>query len=210
MSATMQTNYLIKALYNAKIEELTQSYRAKGFAPDDKLAKEGDFDLVLRNEKTGKAVAFAINRTMPDESGVSSVLKLAEKARAANYDFRMVTFHPPTKGEIKIDWFDKALFQYLLDNPPDDLSPGPPVRCEGVETEVDSIKMVGKKAFVKVFGTIGVSVYFCGEEFPDSFPFEGDFELDLENESVVDAKFFHVDTTEWSKDGDWNEDERQS
>ncbi len=210
MSATMETDYLIKALYNAKIEELTHSYRAKGFAPDDRLAKEGDFDLVLRNEKTGKAVAFAINRTMLDENGVSSALKLAEKAKEANYDFRIVTFHPPTKPEIKIDWFDKALFQYLWDNPPDDLSPGPPVRCEGVKTEVDSIKMIGKKAFVKVFGTIGVSLYFDGEEFPDSFPFEGDFELDLENESVVDAKLSHVDTTGWSKNDDWNEDERQS
>src|SRR6266536_1394907 len=118
--STQAENYFIKALHNAKIEQLADNYKQKGFIVDEK-AGDHKFDLVLRNDTTNRVIAFEIETLPLSQDAFQQIQELKDQAKALGYEFRLVTISRPKKPDVEINWFNEALLNYLLSNMPTEL-----------------------------------------------------------------------------------------
>jgi hypothetical protein len=181
-------NYFLKALYNAKVEQITQTYREKGFSCQTHVQMDDiQFDVIAENHE--KAIAFEI-QVAPAQAMLKEVEKRHEKAKALGYNFRVITINKPTNPVIAINWLNQALFNYLENNPPDIIqSQAYPVRYEQVKTEIQSIEINELDTLVHVEGGIYVD-FQCGEDslISETLPFEGEISLNLFEKSIKQAK----------------------
>ncbi|MEN8221575.1 MAG: hypothetical protein ABFS56_35590 [Pseudomonadota bacterium] len=181
-------NYFLKALYDAKVEQITQTYQEKGFSCKTRLKMDDvQFDVIAENDE--KTIAFEI-QVAPSQEMRKEVEKRHEKAKALGYNFRVITINKPTNPVIAINWLNQALFNYIENNPPEIIrSQAYPVHYEQVKTEIQSIEINELDTLVHVEG--GIDVDFQSEEnrlISETLPFEGEISLNLFDKSVKQAK----------------------
>ncbi|MEK8020862.1 MAG: hypothetical protein VSS75_028665 [Candidatus Parabeggiatoa sp.] len=133
-------NYFLKALYHAKVEQITQTYQEKGFSCQTHVKiDEVQFDVIAENPE--KAIAFEI-QVASTQAMSKEIEKRHQKAKALGYNFRVITINKPTNPVIAINWLNQALFNYLENNPPEFIqSEAYPVHSEQVKTEIQSIQI---------------------------------------------------------------------
>lgn len=181
-------NYFLKALYDAKVEQITQTYQEKGFSCKTHVKiDEIQFDVIAENDE--KTIAFEI-QVAPTQEMRKDVEKRHEKAKALGYNFRVITINKPTNPVIAINWLNKALFNYIENNPPEIIrSQAYPVHYEQVKTEILSIEINELDTLVHVEG--GIDVDFQSKEnrfFSETIPFEGDISLNIFDKNIKHAK----------------------
>jgi len=183
-------NYFIKALHNAKIEEIKDTYRKrngfsvhKNYQIDDMIC-----DVFVQNQE--KSVIFEI--TLLPISDKERIKKLQKKAQALEYDFRVVAINKPANPTIAIGWFNHALFNYLVNNPPLKIqSKAYHANYEQVKTKIKSIEISDLTALVHVEGGIYVDFQCDANEdilISETFPFEGEISLNLLDKNIKQAK----------------------
>jgi 3-deoxy-D-arabino-heptulosonate 7-phosphate (DAHP) synthase len=115
MNAKFET-FFVKALYDAKVEELVNTYREKHFSVEKQLRIEDvEFDVVVR--QNGKNIVFLVRVLPLSSTEMSEIDKHHKKAKALGYDFRLITVAKPKKSTIEIAWLDKALLEYFATHP---------------------------------------------------------------------------------------------
>lgn len=201
-------NYFVKALYEAKIQELIDNYSKRGFiAERNAFVDNQEFDLLLHNSEKSQTLAFEVKIPPVTKDDINKIEQLREKSEELGYNFRLVTVSRPTEYEIEIDWLDEAVWDYVAnqEQPQDIEEKAIHVSYEGVDTHIESITIRGTTASVHATGTIYVQLQYgsnsdvaknIGMLVKESFPFEGQFELDLTNRSVINASV-DVDDSDW-------------
>ena len=176
-------NYFIKALHNAKIEEIKETYRKKDGFSVRKNYKMDDIicDVLVQNKE--KSIIFDITLLPISFAEKERIKKLHAKAETLGYDFRVVAINKPVNPTIAIDWLNQALFNYLVNNPPEVIqSKAYHIHYEQVKTNIQSIEINELDALIHVEGGINVD-FQCqiGEEqsISETFPFEGEISLNL-------------------------------
>lgn len=200
-------NYFVKALHDAKIQELTESYSKRGFKADKNVPiGNQEVDLLLRHPTENKTLVFEVKILPLDREGVDGIEYLRKKLEELGYEFRLVTVARPTEYKIEIDWFAEAVSVYIANNPPQDIErEATHVYYEEVSADIESIIINGTEAQVRATGTISVELQFgsdsdldkdIGLVISDGFPFEGEFELDLSDKTIISASIA-IDDSEW-------------
>jgi hypothetical protein len=193
-------NYFIKALHNAKIEEIRETYRKKEGFSVRKNYKMGDVicDVFVQNQE--KSVIFDITLLPISADEKEKIKKLQAKAKALGYGFRVVAINKPVNPTIAIGWLNQALLNYLVKNPqPVIQSKAYHTHYEIVKGEIQSIEINELEALVHVEG--GIDVNFKCEMAEDrliseTFPFEGEILLNLFEKEIKHAKL-NIDDSHW-------------
>jgi hypothetical protein len=193
-------NYFIKALHNAKIEEIRETYRKKDGFSVRKNYKIDDVicDVLVQNKE--KSIIFDITLLPISLAEKERIKKLQAKAKTLGYDFRLVAINKPINPTIAIDWLNQALFNYLINNPPEVIqSKAYHIHYKQVKTEIKSIEINGLDALVHFEGGILMD-FQChsGEEqsISETFPFEGEISLNLAEKKIKQAKL-NIDDSHW-------------
>ncbi|MEN3331997.1 MAG: hypothetical protein V7641_1362 [Blastocatellia bacterium] len=203
--STQSENYLIKALHNAKIEQLADNYKQRGFIVDEK-AGDHNFDLILRNDTTNQVIAFEIETLPLSQDAFEQIQQLKDQAKALGYEFRLVTISRPKKLDVEINWFNEALLNYLVSNEPIELRElgAEVLKVRKVEADIDSLFIEDNKALINAAGSIEVAIpkpessHIFGTDLYTVLPFDGEFNVDMHSRQIINGKF-HVDTSEWDK-----------
>nr|MDQ2997657.1 hypothetical protein [Chloroflexota bacterium] len=147
-------NYLVRALHDAKVEELIDTYTKNGYSIQrDVKSKNGEFDLVVKNDKRARSIAFEIKLLPLRASDKNSIERLREDASNLGYEFRLVTIARPTRPSIEIEWLDSALLKYLTENTVSDIDElATHVRYEHVELTIDAMRVTEDSATANVRG----------------------------------------------------------
>lgn len=201
-------SYFLKALHDAKIQEITESYTKNGFIVKDQPQKNDiGFDIVLQNVKQSKTIAFEVKLSPISNEARDQIEALRKNAERLGYEFRLVIISRPTKPFIDIEWLNRALIKYLIDNPIQDLDElATHVRYEHVETTIDAVRIKSERATANIYGTIDLELQYgsatdltndVGHTTTYSAPFEGDVELDLTAQTIEAARL-RVDLSEWN------------
>jgi hypothetical protein len=175
MNAKFET-FFVKALYEAKIEELINTYRKKHFSAK-KHVQMGDveFDVVVKQGE--KNIAFEIRVLPISQPELSEIDKYHKKAKALGYDFRLITVAKPKKSTIEIAWLEKALLKYFADHPIDTGSIA--VDYQDIETAIQSISITGSQARVYLDGNLSVREHSGHNLISEILPFQGKLSLNL-------------------------------
>lgn len=201
-------NYFVKALREAKIQELTESYSKRGFGAEKNVRVDNqEVDLLLRNPATNQTLAFEVEILPVSKENFDHVEQLRQKLAELGYQFRLVTISPPTEYKIEIDWFDNELSNYITHRePPENIEEkASHVSYGPVSTDIESITINGTQAWVRATGTISVTLQFGSNSdlvknkgllVSETFPFAGEFELDLSKKEITWASI-EVDDSDW-------------
>jgi len=192
-------NYFLKALYNAKIEQITQTYKEKGFSCRTNVKIDDvQFDVIVQTPD--KVIAFDI-QVSPSQEELKGVKKRHEKAKALGYNFRVVKINKPINPTIAIGWLNQALFKYLENHPPEVIRSQPyHAHYEQVKTYINNIEINGLNALIQVDGGIYVDFQYGNDEdhlISETFPFEGEMSLNLLKQEIKNAKL-NIDDSHWS------------
>jgi len=165
-------NYFLKALYNAKIEQITQTYKDFSCRTNVKI-DDVQFDVIVQTPD--KVIAFDI-QVSPSQEKLKGVKKRHEKAKALDYNFRVVKINKPINPTIAIGWLNQALFKYLVNHPPEVIRSQPyHAHSSQVKTYINYIEINGLNALIQVDGGIYVD-FQCGNDedhlISETFPFE--------------------------------------
>ncbi len=205
-------NYFARALHNAKIEELIDSYTKNGYSIQrDVKSKNVEFDLVVRNDLKDRSIAFEIKLLPLRVDDRNSIERLREDAIKLGYEFRLVTIARPTRPSIEIEWLDSALLKYLTENTISDIDElAIHVQYEHVELTIDAMRVTEDSATANVRGTIDVELQYGSSSdltndirFTTSYsvPFEGELEINISSQTVNTAEL-RVDLSEWVDEAD--------
>ncbi len=136
-------SYFVRALHDAKIRELVDTYSKKGFRiREGSESSDEMFDLLVEDPKTGKITAFEVKVSPVAPEAEAQIRRLLETAQSKDYEFRLVTINRPTRYSITIDWLDDALFQYLIDHPLEELDElSTHTEYDRVSTQIRSIRI---------------------------------------------------------------------
>ncbi|KHD10806.1 hypothetical protein PN36_00600 [Candidatus Thiomargarita nelsonii] len=188
MNAKFET-FFVKALYEAKIEELVNTYREKHFSVKKHVQMgEVEFDVVVKQGE--KNIAFEIMVLPISKSELSEIDKYHKKAKALGYDFRLITIAKPKKSTIEIAWLEKALLKYFAVHPIDTGS----TQYQDIETAIQSISITGSQARVCLDGNLSVMDH-SGHN-SEMLPFQGKLSLNLSEHKIKDADL-KVDNHYW-------------
>ena len=105
----------------AKIEELSEELSAKGYKVTQ-LARENGalFDLVA--EKPGETIAYEVKAPSSLRSSLERIIEQRELAKQAGYSsIQLVVVNPPRATSVRIEGIEKALLDYVEENPPSEL-----------------------------------------------------------------------------------------
>ena len=149
-------NYFVKALHDAKINELVETYVKRGYTvKEPPSATSEPFDLVLQDPKNNKTLAFEVKLLPIDNKKTEQINTLRQRALENGYEFRLVTIARPSRYEIEIEWLDQALLHYLIEKPLQEIDElATHVRYESVDVCVDSLRVSEETAFTKVHGSL--------------------------------------------------------
>ncbi|RKZ40943.1 MAG: hypothetical protein DRR16_25770 [Candidatus Parabeggiatoa sp. nov. 3] len=193
-------NYFIKALHNAKIEEIKETYRKKEGFSVHKNYKLGNIicDVFVKNQE--KSVIFDIT-VLPISSDEQERIKnLQAKAKALGYGFRVVAINKPVNPTIAIGWLNQALLNYLVKHPPSRIqSKAEKTHYEQVKSQIQSIEINELDAVAHVEGGIEVDLKCERAEdrlISETFPFEGQISLNLLDKKIKHAKL-NIDDSHW-------------
>ncbi len=117
MNAKFET-FFVKALYEAKIDEIVNTYKEKYFSTQ-KHVQIGDMEFDVIVKQAEKNIAFEIRVLPLSSTDITEIDRYHKKAKALDYDFRLITVAKPKKSTIEIVWLEKAILKYLAVNPID-------------------------------------------------------------------------------------------
>lgn len=204
--------YFTRALYDAKIDELVDTYSKKGYIVQERPRSRDDgFDLVLFDPNNKKTVAFEIKMLPLDKNKTESIEYLRQSALEKGYEFRLVTIAKPTRYTIEIDWLADALIGYFSEETIQEVEElASHVQYESVEVYVDSLRVTEDTALAEVHGTIDVELQYgsgsdvdsdMGIVMPYSLDFDGKLELEMGSQSINHANI-QVDLSGWSEESE--------
>ena len=155
MNAKFET-FFVKALYDAKIEEIVSTYRDKHFIVNTHVKiDEMEFDAIVKQGE--KTIAFEIRLLPLSSTDIAEIDKYHEKAKALGYDFRLITIAKPKRSTIAINWLDKALLEYFAADPKKTGIPvTTPIDYQEIETAIQSIEITDSEALVYLDGNLSV------------------------------------------------------
>ena len=193
-------NYFIKALHNAKIEEIKDTYRKKEGFSVRKNYKMGEITCDVFVQNPEKSIIFDITLLPISVEEKERIKKLQAKAKALGYDFRVVAINKPVNPTIAIGWLNQALLNYLVTNPPSVIqSKASHTHYEQVKSDIQSIEINELEALAHVEGGIDVNLK-CeigkNRLRTETFPFEGEILLNLPSKEVKHAKL-NIDDSHW-------------
>jgi hypothetical protein len=200
-------NYFVEALHNAKMNELVDSFRKKGFEIEQEHEIEDNvFDLLVKNPKDGHVTAFEIKVLPLTRDAQDNIERLLQIAKDKDYEFRLVTIARPTKYSVSIDWLDEALLQFILEHRIEELDNlATHVSYDDLSSEIRSMDIEGDNASASIDGTIEIVLKYGsgsdrkkedGLERTYSVSFEGRVTLDLVEKRVESADI-RVDLSDW-------------
>ncbi|MEZ4866063.1 MAG: hypothetical protein R3C14_32405 [Caldilineaceae bacterium] len=200
-------NYFVKALHDAKIEEISTQYQARGFITQKHPSVNGgQADLVVQNQTSGKQIIFEVGILPLSQEALADISELQQYTEALGHEFRLITITKPTRYEIDIDWFQEQLFSYLIEHPIAEIEEkATHILIEEVWADVESIAIEGTRASIQATGTITVTLQYgsnseqstdFGLKLLHTFPFEGEFDLDLAEMAIVNANL-RIDDSDW-------------
>jgi hypothetical protein len=194
MNAKFET-FFVKALHEAKIEELINTYREKYFSAK-KHVQMGDVEFDVVVEQDIKTIAFEIRVLPLSRTEISEIDKYHETAKALGYEFRLITIAKPKKSTIEIAWLEKALLKYFASHPINyNGSIATPVDYQDIETAIQSISITGSEACVCLDGNLSVMAN-SGHSPSEMLPFQGNLSLNLSEHKIKDA-YLKVDDHYW-------------
>jgi hypothetical protein len=194
MNAKFET-FFVKALYDAKIEEIVKTYQEKLFSVKTHVKiDEVEFDvLVKQGEKT---IVFEIRVLPLSPTDMTEIEKSHKKAKALNYDFRLITIAKPKKSTIVINWLDEALLDYFSAQENTKRIIPSPVDYQGIETAIQSIEIMDSEALVHLDGNLSINCQYPleaqTEEYKpelisDRLSFQGKLSLNLSEHKINKA-----------------------
>jgi hypothetical protein len=199
---------LIHYLEEAKIEELTRQWEAKGYQVL-REAPVGDFRADLVATRGDETIIFEVETADSLAQNKELVSRLASlAAQHPKTSFRLVVANPPQQKTFRIENLDNILFDYFareaLPVELDRLSTHTSV--EGI-TEVDVLDVQIQPGKMRVSGDGVMEVrlqhgsggdvqHDMGLVTYDSFPFRFDVTLDA-NLSLVEMNQLEIDTSSW-------------
>lgn len=200
-------NYFVKALHDAKVNELVETYAMRGYTVKERPSTASEqFDLVLQDPMHNKTIAFEVKLLPIDNKKTDQINTLRQRAVENGYEFRLVTIARPSRYEIEIEWLDHALLHYLIEKPFQEIDElATHVRYESVDVRVDSLRVSEETAFTKVHGSLEAELQYgsssdiasdIGLTTSYTFNFEGDLELDISHQSINNANL-SVDLSDW-------------
>lgn len=195
MNAKFET-FFVKALYEAKIEEIVNTYREKHFEAK-KHVQMGDveFDVVVKQGE--KKIAFEIRVLPISATEINEINKYHKKAKVLGYDFRLITVAKPKKSLIEIAWLEKALLKYFADHPINDTgSIATQLDYQDIETAIQSISITDSEARVCLDGNLSVMDHSGHNLISETLPFQGKLSLNLFEHKIKDADL-KVDNNYW-------------
>lgn len=199
-------SFFVKALHDAKIAELKESYEKKGFSILNERGVTDCFDLVVSNRESGQITAFEVKVLPISAPAKANIDRLSAIAEERGYGFRLVAVARPRKHSNEIDWLDEALLKWLLKHPIPELDRlSRRTLYEHLSSDIRSINIHGASAKVLLDGAIEVTLQYGAEsdqredrwEHSESIPFEAELELDLPTKSIENANI-KVDTSEYA------------
>lgn len=200
-------NYFVKALHDAKVEELAETYAQKGFVTQKDFRINGQqVDLWVHDENTHKTTVFEIKLLPLTQEILDQIHQLKHHVEERGHAFRLVTIAKPARYDIEIDWFYSQLLAYIIENPPPTIEEkATHVFYKEVDVDVESIMIEGTDAKIHAVGAIFVNLQYGADVDVASdeglvrshvFPLEGSFCLDLANQSITQAEI-HIDDSGW-------------
>lgn len=203
-------NYFVKALHDAKINELVETYAKRGYTVKEAPPTASEqFDLVLEDPKNNKIIAFEVKLLPIDNKKTQQINTLKQKALENGYEFRLVTIARPSRYEIEIEWLDQALLRYLMEEPLHEIDElATHVRYENVDVSIDSLRVSEETALAKVHGLLEAELQYgsssdiasdIGLTTSYTFNFDGDLGLDIGHQTVNHANV-RVDLSDWDRE----------
>jgi Predicted pPIWI-associating nuclease len=200
-------NYFVKALHDAKVNELVETYAKRGYRVKERPSTASEqFDLVLQDPMHNKTIAFEVKLLPIDNKKTEQINTLKQRALENGYEFRLVTIARPSRYEIEIEWLDQALLQFLMEEPLQEINElATHVRYENVDVSVDSLRVAEETAFAKVHGSLEAELQYgsssdiasdIGLTMSHTFNFEGILELDISHQTVNSADI-NIDLSDW-------------
>lgn len=114
-------NLIYRNLHFLAIEQLAEEYTEKGYKVE-KDSKIGKFQADLIAIKDDEKIVIEVKAGRMDSSRKEQLAKLADHINSlGGYKFKVVIATPPKEKNIQISEFDDMIFDYLINELPDDL-----------------------------------------------------------------------------------------
>jgi hypothetical protein len=192
MNAKFET-FFVKALYDAKIEELVSTYQEKHFSVKKHVKMDDvEFDVIVKQGE--KTMVFEIRLLPLSPTDMTEIDKYHKKAKTLGYDFRLITIAKPKKSTIAINWLDKALLEYFVAHPENTgTTMTALVDYQELETAIQSIEIIGSEALVHLDGNLSVNFQYPTEAqtkndkqsfISDMLSFQGKLALNLSEHKI--------------------------
>lgn len=161
----------------AKIEEVTKDLEAAGYTVVTHV-REGDLVYDLVATKDGRRVAYEVQAGSELGTAAGTVRRLRERARERGYDeFRLVVVNPPRERVVDIPDLDRILFDYLVNNFPQEFATlSSHTSLGGIsQIDIDAITVVAAGIRVAGSGVVDVALEYGGGQEPDEMSWDTDF-----------------------------------
>lgn len=205
----IRPQYLQKYIHDIALDQLYADYQAKGYdvSKDEKI---GLYEADMVAKKGEEVIVFEVKAGKMSPEYRAKIVGLGDFVRAhKNHKFLVVVATPPKPKKIDIPSLDEILYNYLVNDFPDELdSLSTQTRIESVvDSTVDELAILEEGGFMaKGNGTVEVELQYGPTNdaslSDDSFPFT--FEIKLkqneQNELILDEVVqLHVDTSSWDE-----------
>lgn len=193
--------YFLKALVDAKIKELQESFTQKGFEREAEIEIANGFDLAMKKE--GHVIVFEIKLGPLTKEKLARVKPLRDLCRTQGFEFRLVVINPPANREITIDWLNAALVSFFSNKALPELEDfDRTFIIERANASVDALTVTDTHATASVSGSWEFEFFWGpdrkGGSFPVNLPFEGEIKLDLAGKKILEGQV-NVDVSEYQE-----------
>lgn len=201
----IKKQFLQKYLHLIAIDQITEDYTQRGYKvfKEERLGKY-QADLIARKDNETIVIEVKSGKMTPQKKEV--ITELGNYVRQqGNFKFLIVIATPPKEKKLKIVEIEQILFDYFLDEFPDDLIElSTHTRLEEItDIDIDEIIIEGKEIFIKGDGVVEIELQYgsdgdqaIGDGFStyDNYPFT--FEMTLEYDDNNKLKIANVDELE--------------
>jgi len=189
-------SFFVKALYDAKLDEIVNTYEEKHFSVKKHVKIDDvEFDVIVKQGE--KTMVFEIRLLPLSSTDMTEIDKYHKKTKALDYDFRLITIAKPKKSTIAINWLDKALLEYFAAQKENmGTTMTALVDYQELETAIQSIEITGSEARVCLDGNLSVMDHSGHSPISEMLPFQGNLSLNLSEHKIKDADL-KVDNHYW-------------
>ncbi|RKZ90812.1 MAG: hypothetical protein DRR19_09005 [Candidatus Parabeggiatoa sp. nov. 1] len=191
-------SYFTKALYDAKVEELSDKYKTQNFSVQKNVRVNGvKFDLIA--ERDNSVIAFEVHTVPVSITTNKRTTKRHEIAKSLGYKFRIVMVAQPKRIDVKIAWLKDVLLEHFISKQQHLIDK---FAADADYEEIDeivfhSIHLSVHTAQVNISGNIVVSFQYGSKEaveqgdgllMDDTVIFDADLLLNLNDHRIESAK----------------------